>query len=288
MIFIVFFAAGLGIFAVLQLLSNYADTFFYPHMLCVKMAPHKSEFQELYQALVCGLKISKIEIKEQIKSLGIFHLFVISGTHLHFISLFIEKIFKNKTLSFVLLFFYCLSCGLQPPVVRAFSSQLVKIVNFKFKLGYKNIQCVVLSFLLLAPTFFVLKNFTSLLLSTLASLIVEATSSRFNSEFSKHVVIYILISVVFLPIQTLHPLTLLITYFVTPVICYFLIPLCILSIGIKDFHQFVDHIWRLMFYVFKQLSYLIPNFNPLSLQLSYSLFLLVILVSFYIILRPVK
>ena len=228
MISVLFFAAGIGIYLFSTLLSFYADIIFYPHKLCVKMAPQHSSFQDLYQALICGHKILNFELKEQIRSLGLLHLFVVSGTHLHFISLFIEGLFKkNKALTYIILIFYSLSCGLKAPVIRALTSQVVKLLSRKFKLGYSPSQSLLFSFLLLAPVYSANHSFISLSLSSMASLIVQTSAKKFKNDFFRHIVLFLLLSLVFFPLQTLHPISFLFTYFMTPLICYIFIPLSI-------------------------------------------------------------
>lgn len=289
MIFLIFFAIGLSITVISVMLLNYADIIFYPQLMCVKMAPHSLEFQDLYQALVCGHKIETHKLKDSIRTLGLLHLFVISGTHLHFIGVFIEHFIKNKYINLFFLFFYCLVCGLQPPVLRAFSSQLVKLLNLNYKLGYRNTQCTFLAFIILTPNCLYFKQFPSLVLSTLASICVESFSKNIKGhDFLKQILIYICIGVIFLPLQTLHPTTLIITYFMTPLICYVLIPISTLSFFIPQLTFYIDKFWHLLFSGFSFLNLQLPDFQPLVIQINYALFLVLILISYFKIMRPTK
>lgn len=289
MISVLYFAIGIGIYLISTLLSFYADIIFYPHKLCVKMAPQYSSFQDLYQALICGHKISNFEIKEQIRSLGLLHLFVVSGTHLHFISLFIEGLFKkNKTLTYILLVFYSLSCGLKAPVIRALTSRGVKTLNQSFKLGYSPSQSLLFSFLLLAPVYIAHHSFISLSLSSLASLIVHTTGEIFKTEFFRHIFLFFLLSLVFLPLQTLHPITFLFTYFMTPLICYVFIPLSISSYFCSALREFTDFLWSVTFSSFSFIQKFVPNYQALHIPLPLSVFLILILIFYYNILRSQK
>ncbi|MCH2535037.1 MAG: ComEC/Rec2 family competence protein [Bdellovibrionales bacterium] len=253
------------------------------------MAPHHSSFQDLYQALICGHKISNFELKEQIRSLGLLHLFVVSGTHLHFISLFIEGVFKkNKTLTYLILVFYSFSCGLKAPVVRALTSRVVKHLSHKYKLGYSPSQSLFFSFLLLAPIYGANHSFVSLVLSSLASLIVEATSKSFQSEFFRHLALFLLLSIVFLPLQTLHPITFLFTYFMTPLICYIFIPLSLTSFFYNPLTMLTDQLWSFVFNSFNLLQQYIPNYRALYMPIHLSFFLILMFVSYFNILRSQK
>lgn len=289
MISVLFFAAGIGIYLFSTLLSFYADIIFYPHNLCVKMAPHTSSFQDLYQALICGHKILNFQIKEQIRSLGLLHLFVVSGTHLHFISLFIEGLFKkNKTLTYIILVFYSLSCGLKAPITRALTSQVVKSVSKKFKLGYSPSQSLLFSFLLLAPVYSANHSFISLTLSSLASLIVQTTAKRFKKDFFRHIVLFLLLSLVFFPLQTLHPISFIFTYFMTPLICYIFIPLSLSSFFSKPLSQLTDSLWNIVFSSFNFIQKYVPNYQALNIPLPLSVFLVFIFISYFNILRSEK
>ncbi len=60
---------------------------------CLALSP-PSAHQESYQSLVCGKKLQTSALKDSLQHLGLIHLFVVSGAHLHFLSRLLEPVLK--------------------------------------------------------------------------------------------------------------------------------------------------------------------------------------------------
>lgn len=90
------------------------------HQLCLSTVPDLLQHKESAQALICGKNFSSAEQSSLWVSSGLIHLFVVSGTHLNFISLNLNRLQVPVFISTTLLFLYCLVCQMNAPVVRSF------------------------------------------------------------------------------------------------------------------------------------------------------------------------
>ncbi|NCN41368.1 hypothetical protein GW916_08975 [bacterium] len=81
-------------------------------------------------ALICGTSLGSAHLSQELKSLGLIHLIVVSGAHLVFLenalNLLLKPLPKRITRWSLppILFLYSLFAGLQPPLVRALFSRL--------------------------------------------------------------------------------------------------------------------------------------------------------------------
>ncbi len=65
---------------------------------CLALSP-PSAHQEFYQSLVCGKKLQTSPFKNSLQHLGLIHLFVVSGAHLHFLSRLLAPVLKCLRIS---------------------------------------------------------------------------------------------------------------------------------------------------------------------------------------------
>lgn len=228
----------------------------------------KTEFTDLYSALLCGKRLPAGEIKKTFLSLGIIHLMVISGAHL----IFLEKIWKllpsfrlkNTLLGFFLLI-YSMSAGLSPPVLRALFSLLLARINKDLKLfwsPYVRVQISGLLCLLCQNSWF---HSLSLQLSWVASM---GMSNHQLSRLHSCAITFILILPIVSQWGGLHPLSIIVNWLMTPLTSCVLLPLSLLTLPFPFLRFLTDKLWE----QFLQITNLLrPLMENKGIELSWSL-----------------
>jgi ComEC/Rec2-related protein len=98
------------------------------HHACLGILPPVTEWRHLYGAIVCGSTPPPSPERVWFQTTGLYHLLVVSGSHLIFLSHWLTQISRKpsfRPLTLILLGVYCLVCQLAPPVVRAFAQILL-------------------------------------------------------------------------------------------------------------------------------------------------------------------
>lgn len=228
----------------------------------------KTEFTDLYSALLCGKRLPTGEVKKTFLSLGIIHLMVISGAHL----IFLEKIwkllpsfrFKNTLLGFFLLT-YSMSAGLSPPVLRALFSLLLARINRECKLfwsPYVRVQISGLLCLLCQNSWF---HSLSLQLSWVASM---GMSNHQLSRLHSCALTFILILPIVSQWGSLHPLSIIVNWLMTPLTSCVLLPLSLLTLPFPFLRFLTDKLWEWFLQITNLLRPLMEN---KGVELSWSL-----------------
>lgn len=75
--------------------------------------------QEVGGALVCGTDLTSLHLRQTFLAWGIYHILVVSGSHLIFLSHLLDRGIQNPKVKFFLLLSFALMTGLEAPVVRA-------------------------------------------------------------------------------------------------------------------------------------------------------------------------
>ena len=75
-----------------SLLANQSNSL---HQICLKILP-PSDYLEVNQALVCGENLKSEALKQLFIDTGLYHLIVVSGSHLILIAAALEWIFQNR------------------------------------------------------------------------------------------------------------------------------------------------------------------------------------------------
>lgn len=100
-----------------------------------------------YKSLIFG-DTSDLDIKEDIRKIGISHLFAISGLHIGLIVLFLRKVLKDKYIC-IILAMYLLVTNFSPSIIRA-TTMFVIFVFLKYrKLEYESLDVISITCLLL-------------------------------------------------------------------------------------------------------------------------------------------
>lgn len=105
------------------------------HSMCLTETTEKLKNVEILNALVCGEQLNNYSLNTLFIATGLIHLLVVSGSHLNLLNRMINNLLtiiniENKLnihdsyrslIQLCILFFYCLVCNFNPPIVRAFT-----------------------------------------------------------------------------------------------------------------------------------------------------------------------
>ena len=230
------------------------------HSLCLSLAP-QSEWQSFYQAIVCGKKLPASLQLEQMRTLGIIHLLVVSGFHLCFFSKILKFLFFNR-LPFIFenffLFVFVLTCQFQAPALRAWCCLILNNFNQKKKLFLKP------SALLFVAVIFCLclnRDFfygMSLPLSWLACIGLSFGKNNMTRSFFCFLFLQPIISQWGAP----SLLTIGINAFLTPVFALVLFPASLFCFLLPFLSPVVDQCWRILFFFTENISTELTLFEP--------------------------
>lgn len=155
------------------------------HRQCLGWISYR-ELMPLYGGLFCGSSEMDIQTKTLFQQTGLYHLLVVSGAHLVFLEKIVDRLLsgREKTKLAVFLIF-SIVCQLNPPILRAFLSQVIRLVSNQKHLFLNEETRILLSglwCLILFPQWILS---TSLLLSWMASLALNYQMAAWK----KHVLI---------------------------------------------------------------------------------------------------
>lgn len=253
------------------------------HSQCLNFTP-ESLNKEIYSALICGNKLSSSDFSQNLKNLGIYHVIIVSGSHLIFLSILVEKIFSStrfrkwKFITLPLLSLYALTTGAEPPVVRALLGLIIDSYQKRNKLFWSQNEVIFISVLISLALFDPWKRSYSLILSYVAS--VSLSLSKEKNPIHKNLKIYILILPFLLPLSAPHPLSFISNMTLSPLIAVILFPLSFLSFLLPYFHLLVDPLWNAFLKVCAYAGPELPSLNKVSLSISY-LWSFVLILNFY-------
>jgi competence protein ComEC len=259
-------------------------------MQCLKLTP-ESLYAQIYSALICGKNLSATPLTQNLKNLGIYHVIIVSGSHLIFLSVLIEKIFfsprleKLKLISFPLLLFYALATGAQPPVIRALVSIVMDKIQKKNKLFWNQNEVTFVSLLICLTLFDPWKSSYSLLLSYVASVILSLASKK--NQLLKNIWIYILILPFLLPLAAPHPLSFLSNMILSPILGAVLFPLSFVAFLVPHFNLLIDPLWKVFLFVCGVLGSELQSLDAVAVPLS-TLWIIALILNFFGIYREKK
>lgn len=132
------------------------------------------ELDPIYSALFCASNSLSSEIKTLFQETGLYHLIVVSGSHLIFFENILQRIFRDRwRLHLLLLLMFCLACQAQPPLTRALLSLFLTQASRHYRLFWSHDLIICKSGLLCLLIFPEWVTSLSLLLSWLASLALQ-------------------------------------------------------------------------------------------------------------------
>lgn len=230
------------------------------HRFCQSQTPQNSDWKESYDAIVCGADLPRDEFSEILIVSGLYHLIVVSGSHLIFLDSllrpFVMKLGRSSQLViFSLLLIYAFLCNLCPPAVRALITLVLHRTNETHKLNWNPIYVTLISGLLNLAIFPSWWNSLSFQMSWVAALAISVTSSASQgSPLRAHFIIYIMILPAILPLQMPHPASILFNWILGPGIGMILFPISILACIVKPISPLVDLIWEALGFILQHLT----------------------------------
>lgn len=236
------------------------------HRTCIELSP-SGEFENFYQNIVCGSSLTPSGEIQQLKTLGLIHLMVVSGAHLIF---FLEmlKLFLPTNLyqwlRIPLSFFMVLVCNLHAPIVRAWVYFCFRDLNGRLKLMVPSESLLILSVtvtLLSEPS---LAESPSLILSWLASLAIQQS----RNLFIQSLLVYLFLMPLMLSFFPLSIWSVLSNTLLAPAVGLLLFPFSLLSFALPWMSLLTDEIWRLFFRSVQTLSFALPQLRPAELSFS--------------------
>lgn len=217
------------------------------HTHCLQSIPY-GEFRTWHQAIVCGATPPPEDIVN-FQTIGLYHLLVVSGAHLSFLSLMLEGLDRfqfGKALRFSIITLYLPVCQFQPPLVRSWFELLISSYSSKLKLPQNHLLLCLFSgtwTLLVFPQW--ISSF-SFWLSWLATLACRAIQQSPQNTLTKTALIQLLILPGVFSISGFHPLQILANWILGPVLGYLLFPLCLLTTLIHQLQFISDFLWSLL------------------------------------------
>ena len=225
------------------------------------------EHSEFVSALVCGTNLPSGSWNDALKSTGLLHIAVVSGSHLIWLTVLLRRTLAGggkfqESVIFLLLSGFCLMTGCGPPVVRAALQILLGSFSTKGSWDWSRIQVCLMSGLVTLCLFPDWLGSLSLLLSWTAALALSSSQSSspdislpsagtsYDSPpiWRKQTRVYLALFFCLLPLGVPHPATIVMNLLVGPLLgaalfpaalvvwmihplSYFLSPICDLLLG---------------------------------------------------------
>lgn len=247
------------------------------HRYCLDLAPTNSRYKFLYQAMACGEPPSPNIFISDLKSLGIYHLLVVSGSHFVFLEYLLLPLSRRfnycgKIFSFILLTWFALTCLLAPPVLRALINFMLRKLNVEIKANWQGHHLALLSGLITLTIYPEWLISLSFILSWTASLLITLP---IRHSLQKHMTVFLGLIPLIFTMQPMTPLVGLCNWILTPVLGLIMLPACLLSMAITPLSTLVDHLWSATEKVFRLLASELSHtqsdtaYSTQSAQLSY-------------------
>ncbi|OFZ11884.1 MAG: hypothetical protein A2Z20_03010 [Bdellovibrionales bacterium RBG_16_40_8] len=235
----------------------------FAHRFCLDLSPSESTYRPLYSAMVCGADPAMSQITAHLRAVGLYHLLVVSGSHLIFIEILLLYIFKplgkpGEWLIFIALIIFTLICNVAAPVMRAMISFMLRKINEESKLFWSGHNLTLASGIVTLLLFPAWLNSLSFVMSWSAALYV---SLPVKSSLRKHIVIFLGLIPIVYSLQPMHPITSLINWLVAPLLGFILLPLCVVAFAFSPAVYLVDLFWLAVDKVTTVIALEIPSQN---------------------------
>lgn len=250
------------------------------HALCIEWVNGPQEFNSIYLALVCGVKLSEPQVRGIFSYSGLYHLMIVSGAHIHMLAKLLSVLRIPFVARSLILLIYVSGCGFQAPSLRAWIQHNVSEGNQQLKLNYNHSLIVFIS---MGLTLIIIPEklaSLSIVLSGLAALVFSTGKSFL--KFKSMWVFLILLPIVSM-FSNVHPLSIFINVIAAPLWSLFIFPMTLLAGIIPVFRAITNPVWGALIsslnYLYSQLPFTYFK-TPFSLVSAWS-YLLVIAVVFY-------
>lgn len=247
-------------------LADFAMPF---HQACVANSP-SSQFENFYQAIVCGRSLEPSSFTFDLRVSGLLHLIVVSGSHFLVLLSVMKLVFSGRLsviAQFLALLLLTLVTQFQAPGVRALFHIGLQNLNKKWKLNWLPSQTCLLTGLLsltFCPDWW---SSPSLRLSWAASL---ALSVNPQDILRTQLRIYLFLFPLLLPFSFSHPISVPINLLLSVPLGFLLFPLSLLAFLVPGLSKIVDLLWQGLEWTVSWVGYLpaMPSWHPS--QVSYT------------------
>lgn len=249
------------------------------HTLCEKFIHPDAEYKTLYQALICGSSWRLNQSAWDTRALGLYHLFVVSGSHLIFIKYYLEHLRLNKHFMFIMLFLFAAMNNFNAPVARALVALTVSswLLKMNYSVFLKNLICNLIV-LIIFPHW--VCSF-SLYLSSLCSLAI-ALGKNF---ISKNIFVFIFLAPVLIFANLNYsPLSIACNIIIAPFFEVIMFPASILVQIAPWLGGLVNSMWTLFF----EILALISKTQPYEIHFKYIKLNYFFLWSYYLLIGTIS
>jgi competence protein ComEC len=253
------------------------------HTFCTSLAPKSSEYRDLYSAMICGSSSNSANFLTNLRTIGLYHLLVISGSHLVFIEILLLPLTKRLGrfgqifIFFILTLFVCI-CNFSPPIVRAWFGHMIRELSKEQKLFYSAIHVVAISGTICLIIFVEWLTSLSFILSWGAAFYISLPA---KSSLKKHLIIYVGLLPLLVGLQTQHPLTVLVNWLFAPLLGFILLPASLLAFVLPQFIFATDFLWQIFIYSTQLIADNMPISNSTQIKTPYwYLWLYIFLIQF--------
>lgn len=218
-----------------ELLKNTSEVSTVAQQKCLQILPEMKKNQNTLSALVCGKQLEEPNLKNNLNKSSLIHIFIVSGSHLILLDELLSILRIPLYLRILILGFYTLAVGLQPPAARAFAAIGLRSGFRFFKLNYPSDLITLIAGIGVLTVFPAWWISSSLMMSWCASLALSIHFSHYKENiplriFIVQLLIFVLMIVPLWGLGNLHPAGILNNIILAPLITFGLLPMAILSI----------------------------------------------------------
>ncbi len=216
----------------------FISSFSFLHLYCLEQSQIET-WKFAQEAIVCAKALPRDSFYESLKTTGLLHLIVVSGSHLVFLESILRMLKIPNKLILLLLLIYGITCLWDPPVYRAFIYYFLLSTSLKNKFPnlYLQLSSLILG-LIIRPE---LIDSLSLQLSAYCSLILAWPQSSF---LKKSIGIYVFLFPILIGIGHANPWSIVINLILAPLISFLLFPLNFAAIFFKVLSPVTDQLWQ--------------------------------------------
>ncbi|MGE5086514.1 MAG: ComEC/Rec2 family competence protein [Bacillota bacterium] len=204
---------------------------------CSNSISPQTENPHVMASLICGEKLTDEILKQNLVKTSLIHIFVISGSHLILLDELLSILKIPVLLRFLLLGFYSLVVGWQPPAVRALVALGVRLGFKKMRWNFPPDLLALIAGLITLTLFREWWQSNSLLMSWCAALALcwaplLRIKNRFAAMLLSQLAIYLFMIAPLWGFGSLHPLSLLFNVCLGPAVSFILLPSAAISMVI--------------------------------------------------------
>lgn len=242
MLFLFLFALFLVTLRQLQLLKLFAPVSSAVFEACLNRSSYSNHF-EFTSALICGRNIENDSLRALLISVGLYHLVVVSCSHLEFVDSLVAKFFSpkskfNVSARWIIWSFILIATQFQAPILRAWCARSLSLLNQKWRFNASAMLILALSVGLCAALdpgreawgFSLLLSSWSILGLTLSQQLRQAKLFRLKPDLLQDsIVVWLVLAIPLAGFSNHPPETIFFNLFLAPIFGFVLFPMALLG-----------------------------------------------------------